>query len=271
MQQDANFSVRYLTQDRVPIRDIIESLQGVETIMGEMAHILPMVLDGISVRKVDVKVREISQASPLRELFLVTLVVAYQQQLQDGIVAGVETATGASIPPNMEALVTVLALILVFYGVGAIKDLVTGGGDDGPSKRMLDGLLNDLAIATGKPAQDIRAKLDARYGDKTMWKKIANAASRFFTPSKKQDSAPIEVNDRTIDQEVVRDVPASYIFENEADAKSFRNFEGVALELHAQDRDNAGRGWAAVAKGVSEQRLRLRLMDNISPLSLIHI
>ncbi len=34
MLRETNFVVRYDTEDTVPVRDIIESLQGIETIMG---------------------------------------------------------------------------------------------------------------------------------------------------------------------------------------------------------------------------------------------
>lgn len=265
MQQNANFSVRYLTEDRVPIRDIIDSLQGVESIMSEMASFLPSVVDGLTVRKLDIKVAEIAQESPLRELFLLTLLLGFQEQLKTEVAAGIHEATGYTVPHNLEAIITVLAMVLVFYGVGAIKDLVTGGRDDGPSKRMLDGLLEELALNTGKPAKLLRELLDERYSDKTRWKKIANATARFFTPSKKQDSAPMEVNNRAIDRETVRDVPAQYVWEHEAEVRAARNFPGAILELHAQDRDHQGKGWAAIAKGISDDRLRLRLMEDVSP------
>src|SRR5690606_30407835 len=108
----------------------------------------------------------------------------------------------------------------------------------------------------GKSEEAIRACLDKRYGEPSMVKRLANAASRFFTPSKRLDSAPIEVNDRQIDQETVRDVPAQYLIDHESGTKPSRNFYSVQLELHAQDRDHAGQGWAAVVPGVTDKRVR---------------
>lgn len=264
MQHDTTFSVRYLTEETVPIRDIIESLQGVDSVMGEVGKLLPQFVAGLQVQRIEVRVREISQESPLRELFLVALFVAFQDELVRGVTANAEGLTGLDIPANLEAIVTVLALIVVFYGVGAIKDLVTGKVADGPAQRMLDGLVSELAADTGQTPEQIKACLDARYGDKTLLKRVANAASRFFMPSKRQDSAPIEVNDRPIDRDTVRDVPAQYLIDHEADAKPARTFPNITLELHAKDRDHAGRGWAAVPRGISDQRLRLRLMDDVA-------
>lgn len=264
MRHDTDFAVRYLTDDPVSIREIIESLQGIETVLGEMAFVLPRLVDGLQVERVEVRVREIGQQSPLRELFLVSLFLAFQQDLEHEVVADVASATGYHIPENWDTMVTVLALVLVFYGAAAIKDLVVGKFAPGASQRMLDGLLAELAHETGKSPEHIRKTLEERYGEKTLWNRITKATSRFFAPSKRQDSAPIEVNQREIDRETVRDVPAQYLVDHEADTKLSRPFENVVLELHAKDRDNDGKGWAAVPKGISERRLRLKLVEDVS-------
>lgn len=265
MRHETDFSVRYLTDDPVPIRDIIDSLQGIETILGETRDFLPAVVDGLVVQRIELRVREISQESPLRELFLVALIVGFQKDLEREVVGAAESLTGYDIPPNLDTIFTVAVLILIFYGVGAIKDLVVDRVADGPSRKMLDDLISELAADTGKQPEQIRKVLDDRYGDRTLWKRIANATSRIFAPSKRQNSAPIEVNARRVPREVVQDVPAQYLVDHEADSKPSRPFRDVTLELHAQDKDNAAKGWAAVARGISERRLRLRLMDDVSP------
>lgn len=267
MQHDTTFAVRYLTDDPVPIRDIIESLQGVETVLGEMAYILPKLIDGVQVQRVTVRVREISQESPLRELFLVSLILAFQRDLEREVVTNVQAYTGYHIPENWDTIVTVLAMVVVFYGAGAIKDLVMGRVTPGATERVLADLIDELAHDTGKTPVQIRQALDARYGDKTLWKRIANATSRFFGPSKKQNAA-MEVNEREIERETVQEIPAHYLIEDASDSKPARSFSDVLLELHAQDRDHSGKGWAAIPKGVSDDRLRLKLMEGVSTVDL---
>ncbi|AKM06639.1 hypothetical protein [Pelagerythrobacter marensis] len=268
MRQDADFRVRYLTEDPVPVRDIIESLRGIETVLAETGRLLPKFVDGLIVDGIEIKVREIAQESPLRELFLFTLVVAFQKDLEDGVTEVIEATTGYAVPANLEALVTVVALIVVFYGVGTIRDLVMGPVVDGPARTRLKGLIQELSDETGKTPEQIKKVLDERYGEPTMMKRVANAASRFFTPSKRLDSAPVEVNDREIDHETVQDIPAPYLIEHEQDFKPTRNFFDVELELHAQDKDHAGRGWAAIVRGVTERRIRLKLMEDVDPSDL---
>lgn len=270
MRCDTSFFVRYITTEPVPVRDIIESLRGVETVLNEVGRLLPEFVDGLSVEGVEIKVREIAQESPLRELFLFTLIMAYQQDLEAGVSDAIYTTTGLQVPPNLEALVTVLALIVVFYGVGTVRDLVVGPVTDGPARRKLNGLIQELAEDTGKSPEEIERVLENRYGEPSMKKRIANAASRFFTPSKRLNSAPVEVNGREIDRATVEDIPAPYLLEHEKDIKPTRNFYDVKLELHAQDKDHAGRGWAAIVQGVTEKRVRLKLMEDIDPSALWH-
>lgn len=264
MRYDTSIAIKYDTAEAVPIRDIIETLQGFEAVVGEAAKFLPSLVDGVQVQRLEIKVSEIVQQSPLRELFLVALFLAFQDDLEREVTGNIESVTGTQIPDNWDTIVTVLVLVLIFYGVGAIKEMVVGKATDGPSERKLKGLITELAADTGKSEEAIRGCLDARYGDPTLWKRLANATSRFFAPSKRQNSAPIQVNDRQIDHETVQDVPAQYLIDNEADTKPARTFLNAELELHAQDRDHAGRGWAAIPRGIHEQRLRLRLMDDVS-------
>lgn len=268
MRPDTVFRVRYLTDDPVPVRDIIESLRGVETVLLETGRLLPKFVDGLVVEGIEIKVREIAQESPLRELFLLTLIVAFQEDLEDGVKEVIEASTGYVVPANLEALVTVVALIVLFYGVGTIRDLVMGPVTDGPARKKLKGLIQELSDETGKTPEQIEKVLDERYGEPTMTKRIANAASRFFTPSKRLDSAPVEVNNREIDRETVQDIPAPYLIEHEQEFKPTRNFFDVELELHAQDKDHAGRGWAAIVQGVTERRVRLKLMEDVDPSDL---
>lgn len=268
MRKDTNFSVRYLTDDPVPVRDIIESLRGIETVLNETGKLLPKFVDGLAVEGIEIRVREIAQESPLRELFLFTLIVTFQQDLEEGVSGAIQASTGYVVPANFEALVTVVALIVLFYGVGTVRDLVMGPLHDGPAKRKLNGLIAELAVDTGKTPEQIEAVLDERYGEPTMMKRVANAASRFFTPSKRLGSAPVEVNQREIDRETVEDIPAPYLIEHEQDIKPTRNFYDVELELHAQDKDHAGRGWAAIIEGVTEKRVRVKLMEDVDPSDL---
>lgn len=268
MRHDTDFRVRYLTDDPVPIRDIIASLQGAETAIREAGRLLPLLLDGVQVEKVEIKVREVAQESPLRELFVIAMFVAFQDQLEEEVPQLITDATGMIIPDRFDTVVTVLTLIVVFYGAGALKDLVFGKGEDGAARVQLDGLIAEIAPQIGKSESQVRDVLDERYKDRTMWRRLANTTSRFFAPSKQQNSAPMEVNGRKIERPAVQDVPAEFLVDDASDANPSRFFRDARIELRAEDKDHTGRGWAAIVKTVSENRLRVKLMEDVSAADL---
>ncbi|WP_428027619.1 hypothetical protein [Altererythrobacter sp.] len=268
MRHDTEFAVRYLTEDPVPIRDIIASLQGADTAIREAGRLLPLLVDGVKVEKVEIKVREVAQESPLRELFVIGLFVAFQEQLEEEVPQLITDATGVVIPDRFDTVVTVLTLIVVFYGAGALKDLVFGRGGDGAAKAQLDGLIAEIAPQIGKTENQIRDVLDERYSERTLWRRLANGTSRFFAPSKQQKSAPIEVNGRVIDHQTVQDVPAEYLVDDASEENPSRFFRDAKIELRAEDKDHTGRGWAAIVRAVSEDRIRMKLMEEVSAADL---
>ena len=73
------------------------------------------------------------------------------------------------------------------------------------------------------------------------------------------------INDREISKDVISDIPANYLYEEVIEAETSRQFPRVELELHAQDKDREASGWAAVPKGISDKRLKMRLVDGVSP------
>lgn len=264
MRHETRFAVRYITDDPVPIRDIIASLQGADAAIREAGRLLPLLVDGIKVDKVEIKVREVAQESPLREIFVVALFLAFQQDLEEEVPQLITDMSGVIIPDRFDTVVTVLAMIVVFYGAGALKDLVFGKGEDGAAKAQLDGLINELAPQVGKSEKQIRDVLEERYSERTLWKRLANTTSRFFAPSKQQNSAPIEINGRQITRQTVQDVPAEFLVEDAAEDRPSRLFANAQIELRAEDKDHTGRGWAAVVPKVSDQRLRMKLMEDVS-------
>lgn len=264
MRHETTFAVRYLTETPVPIRDIIASLQGAETAIREAARLLPILAEGIEIEKVEIKVREVAQESPLRELFAIGLFMTFQDDLEREVPLLIADATGMVIPDRFDTVVTVLAMIVVFYGAGALKDLVFGKGADGAAKAQLDGLIEEIAPQVGKSPVQIREVLEERYGERTMWKRIANATSRFFAPSKQQDSAPVEINGRHISEDTVRDIPAEFMVDDAAEDHPSRFFASMRVELRAEDKDHTGRGWAGVVPMVSDRRLRMKLMEDVA-------
>lgn len=265
MQIEVPFRVDYEVKGVTPIEDVIESLISIKVLIEEGGYNLPHFVPGLMVEKVQVNVSQITQESPLRELLLVGMFLAFQKNLESEAPKMFETITGTHVPDEFKTILTLSVLIAIFYGAAYVKDLVSAGVRDTRIKRQLGNMITDLAGRTGKSEDEIRKFLDERYKPKGRAKTLAAAAFGFFKPSKTQANAPIRVNDKTIESEVLSDLPANYSYEQIMDAETATPFQRVELELHAQDRDRENSGWAAIPKGISEKRVRMRLMDGVTP------
>jgi hypothetical protein len=125
VQVDLPFTVEYLTPGVVPLGEVIDSLIALQSLIEEGGSNLPLFVSGLQIEAIRVNVRSIIQESPLREVFLVSLFLAFQKDLEAEIPAMVEHITGQPIPEGFETLVTLSVLIALFYGAGYIKDIVT--------------------------------------------------------------------------------------------------------------------------------------------------
>lgn len=268
MRIDVPFEVKYLTEGPVPIQDIIDGLVSARVLIEEGGYNLARILPGLHVEQIQVNVRSISQESPLRELLLVAFIVATQQDLEKEVPALVELLTGAPVPEHFRTLVTLSVLAALFYGAGYVKDMVSAATTNSSIKRQLENIIKELAARTGQTEDFVKKFLDEHYKPKPKIKTLAAAAVQFFRPSKAQSNAAIQVNDREISTDVVSDLPASYSYEEVLDAEYSRAFQRVQLELHAQDRDREASGWAAVPKGITDKRVKMRLVDGVVPSEL---
>jgi hypothetical protein len=268
MRVDIPFEVKYLTEGPVPIQDIIDGLISAKILIEEGGYNLAGIVPGLQVEQVQVNVSSISQESPLRELLLVAFFVAEQQNLEKEVPALVELLTGTPVPENFKTLVTLSVLAALFYGAGYVKDMVLAATANSAIKRQLEAIIKDLANRTGQTEDYVRRFLDEHYKPKPKIKLLAAAVVQFFRPSKAQSNAPILVNGHEINKDTVSDLPATYSYEEVLDAEYSRPFQRIELELHAQDKDREAQGWAAIPRGITDKRLRMRLVDGVVPSEL---
>jgi len=242
MRIEVPFEIHYLTEGTVPIEDVIDALVSAKLFIEEGGYNLGGLVPGLHIEQVQVNVRSISQESPLREILFTAIYLTVQKDLEREVPALIELTTGSAVPEGFKTIVTLSVLIALFYGAAYVKDLVVFTTTNSKLKRQLDALVEDLAKRTGRTEDQIRKFLDDRYKPHGKIKLLAQAAFQFFKPSKSQLNAPIRVNDREITRETVSDVPEHYSYEEVLDAKTAQPFNGIELELHAQDRDREASG-----------------------------
>ena len=256
-------SVVYETDGRVPIDRVIESLQAHRQLLMEAIPIIETLVPDLKVDKISISVGEITNQSPLRELFFASLVIAFQNDLSKEVPPLIKGVTGMSIPDSYNTIVTVVAMLVFFYGVDAAYRLLSKRLGTSRASRQMDGVVADLAASLGIPEDRIRKTLHERY-TKGRRSRLMEAAVKAVSPSKSENNAPIVFGDRRLEREDVAEVPAvAQPLEDEADRSE--PFENVEIELHDQDIDKTKQGWAGVPVGQTEARLRMELYPPITP------
>lgn len=260
--------IEYRTEGVTPIRDVITSLQAAEQLIGDGVELLPSFIPGLAIQRATVNVRSLTQESPLRELLLVTLIVTFQDDLKQEIPPMLERLFGLEISDQYDSILTVVVMIVLFYGVALARDAAARMLSEGPAKAQLRELERSLAEATGKTQDEVRTILKAKYAKPGPVKSLIRSVSGFFRPSHMENNAPIQLGSKTISREVVADVPYSNDTSEDDDFERFDPHSKVLLHLHATDVDKVNTGWAAVPKGVCDERLKMKLIPPVAPKDL---
>jgi hypothetical protein len=256
--------VIYEVERPVPIADVVASLLGTEQLLREMALLLEDCIPGLTVERIRVSVRHLSQESPFRQAFLVALLLVFQPELEKAVPIIAEQLLGMKVPAHYNTVLTLCFCMLLFYGAEAIYSQVSKKGHSKRLREQFDSIAKELAGESGIAEERIKKILEAKYG-KSRLRILAQSAIGFFSPSKHQDNAPIVIGRRRIDRETVAEVPSDIEIEGSDVREVARQFKDIAIELHAQDVDNVKRGWAGVAHEISPKRLRIELEPPIKP------
>lgn len=257
-------SITYDTSGTTPIPDIIAALQAADAAIQDAVSLLPSLINGLHIERSTVRVRLLSQESPLRELFVVGLVAALQPSLDGKASQVIESLFDVDIPDDYDSIVTFVAAVVLVYGASFLRDAAIKVVEDGALRRQLDSMVNQLAQSTKKTPEEIKKILDTKYGSPGPVKRIAKTVGKFFKPSQREGAKAVTFDRNRIEPEVIREIPYSDEFSAKEDFERYQAFNDVQLEIHAQDKDKISTGWAAIPVGLSDRRLKMKLVEPVS-------
>ena len=130
--------ITYTTEKDVPVTTIVESLLANERLVHFAASVLADCIQGFSIQSVSVRVAQISNSSPLREILAVTLVATFQNDLEKEIPHLIQQVTGVAVPNDYKTLVTVLVMIGAIYGVSTLFSRIFPDKEPLELKKELD-------------------------------------------------------------------------------------------------------------------------------------
>ena len=252
------------TEEPVPISEIVASLLGAEQLFRDVGPLLEASFPGLKVEKINVSVREISQESPLRELFVVGLIATFQKDLEKDVPFVIEQLTGTHIPEQYNSIVALIFCIVAFYGIDFIYSQVNRGAFSKHIREQFEDFTTELSKETGLSEEKISSILQSRYG-KSRISVLAHSALGFFSPSKRNRNVPVVIDGHRIGSEIISDIPSDVQIDSADVPETVKPFEDVQIDLHAQDIDHSKQGWAAVVPKIGSKRLRMEIYPTIRP------
>lgn len=257
-------SITYDTRIPTPIQDVIAALEAADRLSADAVSLLPSLINGLRIEKSSLNVHSLTEGS-LKEALFLALLVTYQGDLREEVPPMIENILKVTVNDKYDTIVTVIFLTVLFYGTGIAIDMAKKAFTDSLPRKKLNELIDLLALETGKSAVDIRKIVEAKFQKPAAAKRVVREAKRFFLPSQKDGNAPVTIDRDIIPEAVVSEVPLPGDGDKDQDFERYTPYEAIELDIHAQDKDKSEAGWAAIAKSISEKRLKIRLMDPVRP------
>lgn len=271
MEKTFTHGVTYNFEGEATIADIAASLLANERLVKEAVGVIDACYEGLQVEELRIKLTEISQNSPLKEIVAVTIVIAFQEDLTEEVPDFIKQLTGIDIPDNYDTMVTVVFVSVALWGGMALAEKVFKGNR--PAKRpKLDDAYQNVTHVAGDLLQispdAYREVLDERLGGKKE-RSIRKISRDFFRPAKANGATSIETTSPiTIDQDVLRELP-SVVDEAIVEPKTdIHLLERTVVKLRAHDLDRGKAGWAGIIDEISVNRVNVHLEPTLSPDSL---
>ena len=257
----------YGTERDVEVAIVAKSLLANEVLIKESAKILEGIIDGITVNVTRVRVGEITNGSPLKELMWVGVFFAFQDQLEQEVPKLFTEITGVSVSTEYTALLTVTVMLVAISIIDQASKKFFPGRDTKALKKDYQEKLQVLAELCDKDPAEIDSLVNESLGNNLKNRLIATALD-FFSPSKTEGSAPIYgTGGHNISGEAVAEVPSDldYLIE---EAQEIYEVKDVVVDIHRADRDSNKAGWRAIINAVGNEKVRMELSPEINPASV---
>jgi len=182
-----------------------------------------------------------------------------------------EQLTGAYIPEKYDAIVTIIMIAIVIYGIDFAYKKIAGktdneDGDEGSisitgNRNVVLKIAGDtLGTTPEKVASAIDAAIKPPLRDT-----IARKALDFIRPAKREAGAEISGSGATITADAIADAPSALDIEMAGDDESHNPYQRQTVVIHATDLDKTKTGWAGHLPGLWEKRLKMQLYPGVSP------
>lgn len=253
--------VYYSNREPVPIKEIVESLLGLEQVIRMSPRVLQG-LTGVEIDHIDIFVEQLETGS-LMETVLIKLFFKSEDDLNtflDKVRGKLEKpmARNILIGSVLTALVGYGAYLAASAQKGAAAGTVTITANNNT-------IINVGAGETNLTPEAFKAIVEAAVQDK---KELAQSAVKVLKPARLDEQASIQFDNHeklALPAAVVKATPRTVDIEAQ---KKIEDLLDVDLEIRATNLDSQKQGWAALLPGKIDRRIKLQLGDGVDPLDV---
>jgi hypothetical protein len=261
--------VRYDVDGHIPVAIVAESLIANGKLATEAAYLLEALIPGFVVERAQVSVRQVSHESPLREVFAVAIVAAFQSNLERDVPAIVTDLTGLVVPDHYHTLLTVIVMMIAVYGVSKTIERLF------PAKKtdQIEESFKNLTLVAGDLIQmqpeQVETAVRARLADPKQGQ-LTSTIRSFFAPTVGHPGATIAGAGTTIGASAIAQIPdfntTETVVADDTTESQIENEKKIII--HAMDRDRGKYGWAGHIPELFDDRVPMKLDKKIKPESL---
>jgi hypothetical protein len=249
----------------ITLSDIAATLIAHERLIPVAVEILERSFPGLQVEKVSINF-DYARTGSLSEALFIAILAVYQKKIDETVPRMVEHLTGIQVPDDLKPILSIIIIILLYYGA---KALFERGGKKESAPPHIQGDYNTyINVAAAKMnllPDTLNKAVEAAAGGKRK-SKVARSAIDLFRPAKRGGNGRIiSPGAAEIGASAVAEFPDEIMLAELDEDTEIENFSDVILEIRATDRDAADRGCAGrlVSESFATRRLPLKLYPTI--------
>jgi hypothetical protein len=252
--------VYYSNREPVPIKEIVDSLLGLEQIIRMSPRVLHG-LTGVEIDHVDIFVEHLESGSLLE-----TVLIKLFFKSEDDLNTFLDKIRGKLEKPGMPRNILIGAVLSALVGYGAYlaasSQKVAGAATITANNNVI---INLGAGQVDLTPEVFKAIVEAAVIDR---KELARSAVKVLKPARLDDQASIQFDESAglvFSADVVKATPKTVEIDTQQNVEQLLD---VDLEIRATNLDSAKQGWAALLPGKIDRRIKLQLAEGVDPLDV---
>lgn len=256
----SHFRVKFTINEPAPVAIVIESLKGFEKLIKRTQPLVEKTLEDIKIIRTEVYIDEIIEGSLIYD-FIVKHVISEEN---------IEKAKklGHDIVGDKPVVRTAVSM-----GVGALIYAAATGYIDStnaeqimpPEVKAYNSVILNAAGDVNISSEDMSDFINKASHDKAVTRDVVSATS----PIKLDDRVELIMEDvpsLTVSHSVLKELPENT--DHLTPTQKTESYSSIDVYIYASDQDKGSTGWAGIVPDLFEKRVKFKLADTVSPLSL---